>query len=452
MVLTKRSGAAAAPQPNETDSSHSSAVMANTNDDPSQRDPIDNNAIAEPAAPEPKKKSDFVARLLSGVFLTAFFVAIVRAGQLSVGVSVILMEMGMFNEILRLGLPAAREKRIPWWRTIGWYFFLALLFFLYGKLVLSHFYARRLGFTLHPAYQYAMRHHTFLSFCMYCAGFVGFVISLRQNQYHFQFTYFGRALVALLLVVVQSHFMILNISHGLIWFILPSCLIIVNDSFGYFCGRLFGRHSLTALSPKKTWEGYIGAGIFTMIAAFFLSGALSAYPSLICPKYDFDDCKILCPPATCDPIPDAFVVRTAEFFIIPGLSKTLSFSYRPAQLHAIALGLFAALIAPFGGFFASGAKRAFKVKDFGNMLPGHGGVTDRVDCQLMMAVFTNVYLINFVRVNFEGSPDVGKLMAFVAELSTDEQVELLTEIYNRLHRKGISNILANISNVTMASG
>ncbi|KAI0563929.1 Phosphatidate cytidylyltransferase [Gracilaria domingensis] len=448
MVLTRR-GAAAAGADADDGKAALSETTAVTNA------PIDSapetDQPSAPEAPKPKKKSDFMARLLSGVLLTGTFVLVVRAGQLLVGISVILMEIGMFNEILRLGLPVARENRIPWWRTIGWYFFFALQFLLYGKLVLSHFYARELDFTLHPAYQYAMRHHTFLSFCMYCAGFVGFVISLRQNQYHFQFTYFGRALVALLLVVVQSHFMILNIAHGLIWFILPCWLIIVNDSFGYFCGRLFGKHSLTVLSPKKTWEGYIGAGIFTMIAAYFLSGALSAYPSLICPKYDFDDCKILCPPATCDPIPDVFMFRTAEL-VLPGIQKTLSLSYRPAQLHATALGLFAAVIAPFGGFFASGAKRAFNVKDFGSVLPGHGGVTDRVDCQLMMAVFTNVYLINFVRVNFDGSPDVGKLMAFVADLSTDEQIELLTEIYNRLNRKGISNILANISNATVPSG
>lgn len=456
MVLTRRAAAAAESSPiadknvSKPTSMEPEKEITNSID----ADPVASSPSEAPAPTEarPKKKSDFFARLVSGLMLTAFFVAVIRGGHMWVGLSVIVMEIGMFNEILRLGFSVARDRRIPLWRTTGWYFFLALQFLLYGKLVMSHFYAQELRFTLHPAYQYAMRHHTFISFCMYCAGFVGFVMSLRQNQYHFQFTYFGRALVALLLVVVQAHFMILNVSHGLIWFILPCWLIIVNDSFGYFCGRLFGKHSLTALSPKKTWEGYIGAGIFTMIAAYFLSGALSAYPSLVCPKYDFDDCVFSCPPVQCDPMPAVFLPQTAEIPILPGLNKTLSFVYRPVQLHAIALGLFAASIAPFGGFFASGAKRAFGIKDFGNVLPGHGGVTDRVDCQLMMAVFTNVYLINFVRVNFEGSPDVGKLMAFVADLSTDEQIELLTEIYNRLQRKGISNILANVSNLTNLSG
>jgi phosphatidate cytidylyltransferase len=54
----------------------------------------------------------------------------------------------------------------------------------------------------------------------------------------------------------------------------------------------------------------------------------------------------------------------------------------PIQWHALALGLFASIIAPFGGFFASGFKRAFKFKDFGDSIPGHGGFTDRMDCQV----------------------------------------------------------------------
>ena len=55
------------------------------------------------------------------------------------------------------------------------------------------------------------------------------------------------------------------------------------------------------------------------------------------------------------------------------------------QLHAIVLAMFASIIAPFGGFFASGFKRSFKIKDFGDSIPGHGGMTDRMDCQVLLS-------------------------------------------------------------------
>ena len=97
-------------------------------------------------------------------------------------------------------------------------------------------------------------------------------------------------------------------------------------------------------------------------------------------------------------------------------------TFIPVQVHALMLASFASLIAPFGGFFASGMKRAFGLKvcctwhcycnvilyfilllclcfliklmlvsllqDFGDYFPGHGGVFDRMDCQLLMHGFS----------------------------------------------------------------
>lgn len=140
--------------------------------------------------------------------------------------------------------------------------------------------------------------------------------------------------------------------------------------------------------------------------------------------------------------------RVARLATLPYVGN-IDVSYRPVQLHAIALGFFAASIAPFGGFFASGAKRAFGIKDFGGLLPGHGGVTDRVDCQLMMAVFTYVYVLNFVKVNFVGSPDVGKVLSFISELSTNEQKDLFLELHARLRRRGVDNLIEILANSTI---
>ena len=69
----------------------------------------------------------------------------------------------------------------------------------------------------------------------------------------------------------------------------------------------------------------------------------------------------------------------------------------PIQLHGLAYGIFASVIAPFGGFFASAIKRAYDLKDFDNFFPGHGGMMDRMDCQMLTSLFVAVYMQTFVR-------------------------------------------------------
>jgi len=66
----------------------------------------------------------------------------------------------------------------------------------------------------------------------------------------------------------------------------------------------------------------------------------------------------------------------------------------PYQFHLLSMACFASLVAPFGGFFASGFKRAFNIKDFGDSIPGHGGMTDRMDCQyVVLSVIHKTYCL-----------------------------------------------------------
>ena len=90
-----------------------------------------------------------------------------------------------------------------------------------------------------------------------------------------------------------------------------------------------------------------------------------------------------------------FLNKVLIFLFQFGMKPTLSLY--PFLLHAFFMSIFASVIGPFGGFFGSGFKRAFKIKDFGDMIPGHGGVMDRFDCQFLMATFVNVYIHSFIR-------------------------------------------------------
>lgn len=105
------------------------------------------------------------------------------------------------------------------------------------------------------------------------------------------------------------------------------------------------------------------------------------------------------------------------------------------QLHALALATFASLIAPFGGFFASGLKRTFKIKDFGDSIPGHGGMTDRMDCQFIMGFFAYMYFHTFIEVHKVSLGSV--LETAITSLAPEEQVELVKSMCRYLSNQGL---------------
>lgn len=213
-----------------------------------------------------------------------------------------------------------------------------------------------------------------------------------------------------------------NIFNGLIWFVLPCCLVFCNDITAYITGMLYGRKFIRrpflSVSPNKTWEGFIGGWFFTMIAAWYLARFLAQFTWMTCPTNEF---RIF--PVTLDCINDpifkpvdamsgAIHMVPSQLFellpanmvrMIPNIVQLCSVSassdgstvtedltrclrghqhhvhhhfewtiqdYYPIQVHAVWLGLFASLVAPFGGFLASAIKRAYGIKDFDSIIPG----------------------------------------------------------------------------------
>jgi len=149
-------------------------------------------------------------------------------------------------------------------------------------------------------------------------------------------TAFGIAYVPFLLSFL---ILIRNLDNGaiLIWLIFIGAW--GTDTMAYTFGRLFGKRKiLPEISPKKTLAGAIG-GILGCIALMIVFGVIvNAY----------FDLKI------------SFVVLTL-------------------------LGLFCGVISQIGDWSASAIKRYVDIKDFGNIMPGHGGVLDRFDSILFVA-------------------------------------------------------------------
>jgi len=135
----------------------------------------------------------------------------------------------------------------------------------------------------------------------------------------------------------------LRLHGGTPWVVLAFVVTWANDTFAYFAGMLFGKHKLYArVSPKKTWEGFAGGALGSVLGAL--------------------------------------VVRAT---LLPEL---------PAGMAAL-LGAGAAVLGPLGDFTESLLKRAAGVKDSGKLIPGHGGLLDRIDALLFVVPW--VYL--FVR-------------------------------------------------------
>ncbi|KAG7280924.1 hypothetical protein CRUP_009211 [Coryphaenoides rupestris] len=114
-------------------------------------------------------------------------------------------------------------------------------------------------------------------------GFCMFVLSLVKKHYRLQFYMFGWTHVTLLIVVTQSHLIIHNLFEGMIWFIVPISCVICNDIMAYMFGFFFGRTPLIKLSPKKTWEGFIGGFFATVVFGILLSYVMAGYCYFVCP-------------------------------------------------------------------------------------------------------------------------------------------------------------------------
>lgn len=132
---------------------------------------------------------------------------------------------------------------------------------------------------------------------------------------------------------IDSHIVVLAI-FILIW---------LNDTGAYCVGSALGRHAMfPRLSPKKSWEGFVG-GLVCSLGA----GAAFAY---ICPE-----------------------------------------NY--SLMRWIGLGAVVCVFSTWGDLFESLLKRSHGIKDSGNIIPGHGGILDRIDSLLFVAVASSIYLL-----------------------------------------------------------
>ncbi|KAH7675426.1 Phosphatidate cytidylyltransferase protein [Dioscorea alata] len=375
------------------------------------------------------KYKSMLIRTYSSIWMIGGFVFIVYMGHLYIWAMIVVIQIFMAKELFNLLRKANEDRQLPGFRLLNWHFFFTAMIYTYGR-----FLSRQLVNTvtsdklLYQLVSGLIKYQMFICYFLYIAGFVWFILTLKKKMYKYQFSQYAWTHMILLLVFAQSSFTVANIYEGIFWFLLPASLIVINDIAAYFFGFFFGRTPLIKLSPKKTWEGFIGASITTIFSAFVLANILGRFQWLTCPRKDLSTGWLYC-----DPGPMFKPEHYSLTGWVPQGFPWKEVRIMPVQWHALALGLFASIIAPFGGFFASGFKRAFKFKDFGDSIPGHGGITDRMDCQMVMAVFAYIYHQSFV---MSQSFSVEMILEqILRNLSFEEQHILYMELGKIFHER-----------------
>jgi phosphatidate cytidylyltransferase len=133
-------------------------------------------------------------------------------------------------------------------------------------------------------------------------------------------------------------------AHGAVWVCAAIAVTFGNDTGAYFAGRALGRHKLyPAISPAKTVEGAVGG----LVAGV---GILLAGHATIAPTMTIADCLLIAGPA--------------------------------------------AVLGPVGDLVESMIKRSVGAKDSGKLLPGHGGILDRIDALLFVSAWVYTYVVH----------------------------------------------------------
>ena len=184
------------------------------------------------------------------------------------------------------------------------------------------------------------------------------------------------------------------------------------------------------LSPNKTWEGYIGGGIATMLMGWYFPLVVGNRRWLVCSFRELQLARLDEASGGFDSTTSSIACNNDSMFERQDCSLAsglIRFGCLPAQVHGFVLSIFASIVAPFGGFFASAIKRAYNIDDFDSVIPGHGGAMDRLDCQFIMAMATYVHCKTFL-------PGMGDVVNDVMDAISELNEEQVREVYERVSK------------------
>jgi len=324
----------------------------------SQPDNLKQEPELSPSEP-PKSKSSFKIRALTGLCIAAVYAAVVLFTMLPIGPSIggvavfrIVYDIFVVLVALAASLEMCRAIANKYARPL-WIFVILNVVLGFAAFYISHY----VGFPFgkqsggNTAYFFVLA-----AACLSCIVYTMFSKKHSMNN----------VLTTILVLIYPTALFVFMLSLNylavgpansaiLLLFLLP----VLSDTAAYLVGSAFrGPKLVPHISPKKTVSGAVG-GVVGGIAAGAIVFLLSEF------------------------MPDIFTV--AKFDVNIGINL----------MHYLIIGAVGAVFVIVGDLIASYIKRQCGVKDFGKLLPGHGGVMDRVDSMVLNAVFLYAYFYIF---------------------------------------------------------
>ncbi len=173
--------------------------------------------------------------------------------------------------------------------------------------------------------------------------FIVFVLSVKEST--FDFIVVAKVIFGIMYIpFMMSYFIALRLmDNGIVWIVFVLVLAFIGDIVALYVGKYFGRHKLVPLvSPGKTVEGLLGLILGSTVACLIFA-----------------------------------------YFFLPEVSLV--------KIGILALA--GSIIGQLGDICESAIKRSYGLKDASSILPGHGGILDRLDCLIFIAPFVYYYRI-----------------------------------------------------------
>lgn len=189
----------------------------------------------------------------------------------------------------------------------------------------------------------------------------------------------GKALMVINYVGLGSASIVILRFLGVRFLVYLFLITALTDIFAYIFGVKFGKHKMAPrISPKKSWEGAIaGTIVATIVASCFalFYGVIFAQGTMLGNLFN----------------------STGEMTLLDNFSEIGDTQPRWVQaILIVPVTFFSSILGQIGDLVASRLKRTYKIKDFGKILPGHGGLLDRFDSAMFVAMFlTAIFLLIF---------------------------------------------------------